>query len=222
MEHRGARSDQACPRRRSHPPPARSFWAGRVAALRPRQVVSWRAIAALVVLAFLAPRRRADLARSRADRARSRNKKQSPSQAQSFAEGIAARLGITADYVQPAFEDPADRMLKQGTLPENIDPSDPKLDDPMERARLLRLFDAHLTQPAGYVLPVQRWATQATPGWLSEMWRTAARPAIPDPGDSPLGLRLPLQSLPYFNPSTIRIWCRPIPWKNGHRCPTRP
>ena len=93
--------------------------------------------------------------------------KQSPSQAQNFAEGIAARLGITADYVQPAFEDPADRMLKQGTLPENIDPSDPKLDDPMERARVLRLFDTHLTQPAGYVLPVQRWATQAD-AWMAQ------------------------------------------------------
>src|SRR5580704_1562438 len=44
---------------------------------------------------------------------------------QHLANGIAARLGIAADYVQPAYEDPADRMVKQGLIPENIDPSDP-------------------------------------------------------------------------------------------------
>ena len=46
------------------------------------------------------------------------------------------RLGIMADYVLPAFEDPADRMLKEGELPDNIDPSNPKIDDPGERARI--------------------------------------------------------------------------------------
>src|SRR5277367_4164264 len=55
--------------------------------------------------------------------------KPSPADARRVAEGIAARVGIMADYVQPAYEDPADRMLKQGLLPANIDPSDPKFDD---------------------------------------------------------------------------------------------
>ena len=91
---------------------------------------------------------------------------------QRFAEGIAARVGITADYVQPAYEDPADRMLKQGLIPENIDPSDPKIDDPRERARILSLFDGHAGKPAGFVLPLQRWTAQAKPGWLSEVWQT--------------------------------------------------
>jgi transglutaminase-like putative cysteine protease len=61
--------------------------------------------------------------------------KPSPDAARRLAEGIAARLGIMADYVQPAYEDPTDRMLKQGLIPENVDPSDPKIDDPHERAR---------------------------------------------------------------------------------------
>ena len=123
-------------------------------------------------------------------------RKASPGDAQRFAEGVAARAGIMADYVQPAYEDPADRMLKQGLIPDNIDPSDPKIDDPLERARILRLFDDHLGEPAGFVLPLQRWTAQAKAGWLSEIWRTRRGRLFLMPGDSPLGFRLPLQSLP--------------------------
>jgi uncharacterized protein (DUF2126 family) len=127
--------------------------------------------------------------------------KAAPSQARRFAEGIAGRLGITADYVQPAYEDPTDRMIKQGLIPDNIDPSDPKIDDPLERARILRLFDSQLSQPAGFVLPVQRWTARSKPGWLSEVWKTRRGHLFLLPGDSPLGFRLPLQSLPYVAPA---------------------
>jgi uncharacterized protein (DUF2126 family)/transglutaminase-like putative cysteine protease len=132
--------------------------------------------------------------------------KPSREDARRVAEGIAARLGIMADYVLPAYEDPADRMLKQGLVPENVDPRDPKVDDPIERARILSLFDLSLFdsrhgEPAGFVLPLQRWTGQAEPGWLSEMWRTRRGRLFLIPGDSPLGYRLPLQSLPYVAPA---------------------
>jgi uncharacterized protein (DUF2126 family)/transglutaminase-like putative cysteine protease len=130
----------------------------------------------------------------------------SPDDAKRFAEGIAARLGITAGYVQPAYEDPADRMLKQGLVPENVDPHDPKIDDQVERARILNLFDlslfdSHVGEPAGFVLPLQTWAAQAQPGWLSEVWKTRRGKLFLMPGDSPLGYRLPLSALPYVAPA---------------------
>jgi uncharacterized protein (DUF2126 family)/transglutaminase-like putative cysteine protease len=124
------------------------------------------------------------------------DRKASVGDARRFAEGIAARAGITADYVQPAYEDPVDRMLKQGLIPPNFDPSDPKIDDPHERARFLTLFDTHLGEPKGFILPLQRWTAQAKPGWLSEIWQTRRGRLFLVPGDSALGLRLPLQSLP--------------------------
>jgi uncharacterized protein (DUF2126 family) len=115
-------------------------------------------------------------------------------------EGLAGKLGITAEHVLPAFEDPAERMLKEGALPANIDPSDPKIDDPVERARIMRDFDRHLSTPTGYVLPVQRWGAQAGGGWISELWQTRRRRLFLVSGDSPAGFRLPLSSLPHIKP----------------------
>src|SRR5579883_179597 len=125
----------------------------------------------------------------------------SAEEAQQFSESLAARLGIARDFVQPAYEDPADRLIKEGALPANIDPSNPQIDDPDERARIMRMVERHLGRPAGYVLPVQRWTAKAqAPGWISEMWRTRRGRLFLAAGDSPIGLRLPLGSLPYLAP----------------------
>jgi uncharacterized protein (DUF2126 family)/transglutaminase-like putative cysteine protease len=113
------------------------------------------------------------------------------------AERIAAHLGLTVDYVQPAYEDPADRMLKQGLIAENIDASDPKSDDP----RVIGVFDDRCGEPAGFVLPLKRWTAQAKPEWLSEIWQTPRGRLFLVPGDSSLGFRLPLQSLPHIDPA---------------------
>ncbi len=120
--------------------------------------------------------------------------------ARRIAEGIAARLGIVADFVQPAFEDQADLALKQGAVPANIDPGDPQIKDAVERARIRRLFEPQSALPAGFVLPVQRWAAKSKCGWRSEVWRIRRGQLFLIPGDSPLGLRLPLASLPYIAP----------------------
>ena len=82
-----------------------------------------------------------------------------------------------------------------------MDPSDNKLKDPEERARLARIAEQGFGEVAGYVLPLRRQWWQAQPGWTSSLW-----PVRPDtlfllPGDSPIGLRLPLDSLPWTPPS---------------------
>ena len=60
--------------------------------------------------------------------------------------------------------------------------------------------DVERPEPAGYVLPVQRETAKAKPGWISEHWQTRRGKIYLLAGDSPIGFRLPLSALPYFNP----------------------
>jgi uncharacterized protein (DUF2126 family)/transglutaminase-like putative cysteine protease len=115
-----------------------------------------------------------------------------------FAEATAQRLGVGAEYVLPAFEDPSHWLQKEAGLPPNVDPTDSKLSDPEERARMARVFDQGLHVPKGFVLPIQRWNAAAESRWRSERWQLRRGNLFLSPGDSPLGFRLPLSSLPHI------------------------
>lgn len=115
-----------------------------------------------------------------------------------FMEGTAARLGLDPGYIIPAYEDSIYWLKKEADLPVNVDPSDSKLSNPEERARMARVFDDGLNTPRGFVLPVQRW--NAPPRWRSERWQLRRNHLFLMPGDSPLGLRLPLGSLGHVPP----------------------
>ncbi|MBL8575757.1 MAG: transglutaminase family protein [Mesorhizobium sp.] len=122
---------------------------------------------------------------------------------------MADELGIETDMVAEAYEDPAEWLLKEGKLPDNVDPSNSKLEDPEERSRMAHVFERGLTKPSGYVLPVQRqlpaqrWQSRANGArWRSEKWKTRRGRLFLVPGDSPVGYRLPLGSLPYVPPAS--------------------
>ena len=116
-------------------------------------------------------------------------------------EGIATRLEIPAANVTPAFEDPWHFIGQERKLPENLDAASNRLDDPLARARLASVFEKGIGRPVGYVLPVQRWnALDGSPRWTSEPWSTRSGKLLLVPGDSPIGFRLPLPSLPHLSP----------------------
>jgi uncharacterized protein (DUF2126 family)/transglutaminase-like putative cysteine protease len=110
-----------------------------------------------------------------------------------FADRVTAALGLAEAFVAPAFEDPLHWLGKEAELPANVDLTDPKIDDPEERARILRAFDGGLSRVTGFVLPIQRWNAR----WVSERWRTRRGRLYLTPGDSPVGFRLPLGTLPW-------------------------
>ena len=119
-----------------------------------------------------------------------------------FMETFAEKLGISADHAQPAYEDPAEWILKEANLPPNVSPENSKLKDAEERSRFARVFSRGLTEPSGFVLPIQRWQAQAAGHrWRSEMWKPRRGHLFLVPGDSPVGYRLPLAGLPYIPPA---------------------
>ena len=111
-----------------------------------------------------------------------------------FARHLATTLGVGAECAVPAYEDPAHWIAKEGELPINVDPRDPEIDDPEARARMRRVFERGLSEPSGFVLPLQRWNARAR--WMSEKWALRRGRLFLAPGDSPVGFRLPIASLP--------------------------
>ncbi|MGA7389266.1 MAG: transglutaminase family protein, partial [Pseudolabrys sp.] len=77
----------------------------------------------------------------------------------------------------------------------NVDPFDSKLEDTLERERLVRVFSQGLKQVVGYALPVTRDA--ASGRWRSGSWFLRSDRCYLVPGESPIGYRLPLDSLPW-------------------------
>ncbi|MDO9523976.1 MAG: transglutaminase family protein, partial [Gemmobacter sp.] len=116
---------------------------------------------------------------------------------------IASELHLPSDCILPAFEDPAEWLVKEANLPDNVTPENSKLKDPEERHRLASVFSRGLTNPVGYVLPVQTWQGLSTDRrrWRTEKWRLRRGHVFLEPGDSPVGYRLPLASLPHISPS---------------------
>ena len=120
-----------------------------------------------------------------------------PIDAQHFTETLARRLGVDPDYVNPAYEDPLYYLQRERQLPINVDPVKNRLEDAQERERLRSVFERGLNTPTGMVLPLQRGAGKNGPEWQSGLWMLRGQHLFLAPGDSPVGLRLPLSSLPY-------------------------
>ena len=125
-------------------------------------------------------------------------------EARRFAEALADRLRVSAEFVVAAYEDPIEYIQKERQLPINVEPQENRLDDPEERDRLRRVFERGLNTPSGYVLPLQRGYGKDGPEWQSGLWMLRARHLFLVPGDSPVGFRLPLQSLPWESNASIR------------------
>ncbi|NMG29895.1 transglutaminase family protein [Aromatoleum evansii] len=113
-----------------------------------------------------------------------------------FLAGVAERLALHPKYVFDAFEDVFYYLWRERRLPANVDPFDARLDDPIERERLMRVFSHGLSNAAGAVLPIAR---DAAGHWVSGSWFLRSERCYLIPGDSPLGYRLPLDSQPWVS-----------------------
>jgi uncharacterized protein (DUF2126 family)/transglutaminase-like putative cysteine protease len=140
-----------------------------------------------------------------------------------FAAVLASHLGLSERYVIPAYEDVAHSIEEENRWPADFDPLTADLKDPDERRRIARLLEGDLGGVAGYVLPLKalpepakpKKTAKSAPGavtWRSSPWPLRREHLYLIPGDSPLGLRLPLASLPWQAPDDMEIEFEPDPF----------
>ena len=125
-------------------------------------------------------------------------------QADQFCAELVRSLGLPAGSQIAAYEDVMQHALLEQSLPRNLDPLQADLTASGERRRLARLLETGLGEVMGFVLPLKPRASKPADG-LGTLWHTSPWPLKREhlyltAGDSPMGLRLPLSTLPWALP----------------------
>ncbi len=111
-------------------------------------------------------------------------------------------LNVPSEHLHPALEDAFFFAWEEGKVPANIDPYSVNLNDSLERKKLAELLNNGMGTPAGYVIPIEwnHWNNR----WLTCKWEFRNDRLVLMPGNSPLGHRLPLKSLPHTSTSKLQ------------------
>jgi uncharacterized protein (DUF2126 family)/transglutaminase-like putative cysteine protease len=118
-----------------------------------------------------------------------------------FITRLAERLRLDPSFCLPGYEDSWYYLWKERRLPANVDPFQSELKDPLERARLARVFEEGLSHKVGFTLPLRRTGDGEDRAWQTGPWFLRSERMYLLPGDSPMGYRLPLDSLPWVTES---------------------
>jgi uncharacterized protein (DUF2126 family) len=131
-----------------------------------------------------------------------------------LASAIAGALGLPPGCCIPGYEDPLQRLLAEALLPggeppaTDVAPTGPALASSDARlATLAALDDQGRGDPVGWVIPLHPApsagpgaGTGSPPAWLTTRWTLRRGHLALVPGDSPMGLRLPLDALTWRPP----------------------
>ncbi len=143
-------------------------------------------------------------------------------EARCFGLALATVLGVDPRWLKPGHEDVFHYLWKEKRLPVNVDPLKSNLKNAEERLRLARLFEQGLDEVVGFALPLQRAEMRGKPRWQSGPWFVRDDAMYLIPGDSPMGLRLPLDTLPWVSASDYP-WIYPAdPSSDWPDLPPRP
>ncbi|RFC49162.1 MAG: DUF2126 family/Transglutaminase-like enzyme, putative cysteine protease [Verrucomicrobia bacterium] len=114
-------------------------------------------------------------------------------QCEAFARAVADHLHIAPECIHPALEDAEYYRWKAATLPTDEVITVSGESDSLERRTLAALIRRGLEVPSGFVIPI--FFDEAYGGWRGSRWRFRRGQLFLIPGASPLGFRLPLNSL---------------------------
>ncbi|HRK14955.1 MAG TPA: transglutaminase family protein [Prosthecobacter sp.] len=152
----------------------------------------------------------------------SKNLGHNEADARAFGLALASALQVDTRWLKEAYEDVYYYLWREKRLPVNVDPLQSNLKDELERARLARLFEHGLDQITGFILPIERAWQGGQLVWKSGPWFVRDDTLHLIPGDSPMGLRLPLDSLPWVSAGDYP-WIYPTdPASDWPELPPRP
>ncbi|MDQ6698956.1 MAG: transglutaminase family protein, partial [Acidobacteriota bacterium] len=137
-------------------------------------------------------------------------------------EALANRLQVSSKNILPAYEDAFFYLWKERRLPMNVEAADSKLTNALERSELARVFERGLTEPVGYVLPIRRRQNEGRLYWSSQLWFFRSQRLLLMQGDSPVGYRIPLDSLPWVAPDDIEYDYESDPFADREKLPSSP
>lgn len=117
-----------------------------------------------------------------------------------FLTQLSRVLQLSDRHITPGYEDTWYYLWRERRLPVNVDPFDARLDDELERQRLRRVFSQPLGSVVGYALPLKcADSSSQDRQWQTGPWFFRDERMYLIPGDSPMGWRLPLDSLPWVS-----------------------
>ncbi len=123
--------------------------------------------------------------------------------ARRLATELAQALELSPDYVIAAYEDPWRIIRDEANLPLNVDPFTADTATESARRRLGDKLAGGIGRPVGYVLPLKAHARGKASNqtkWRSSPWPLRREKVFLIEGDSAMGYRLPLGSLPEVLP----------------------
>ncbi|PTL59694.1 DUF2126 domain-containing protein [Paraconexibacter algicola] len=128
--------------------------------------------------------------------------------AEDFVRGLLPWLGLPVEAAYPAYEDTIDELWREARLPggdppelDAPDPTDLRLAASVARAAFIEQLDKRTGDPVGWAVPLHR-----APGdeeWSTGRWALRRGRLFLTPGDSPIGLRLPLDALTWRPPEFV-------------------
>ena len=114
--------------------------------------------------------------------------------ARALMKSVCKHLNLDEQCVRGMYEDPLQHLTLEAMLPVETALADLDLKKGSSRQRLLDTLSRGLDEPVGFLLPVEFDKEQQQ--WATGQWPLRRKEVFLVPGDSPAGLRLPLDSLP--------------------------
>ncbi|MGY6648386.1 transglutaminase family protein [Wenyingzhuangia sp. IMCC45574] len=107
-----------------------------------------------------------------------------------FMETLTKYLAVDKEHIHPAYEDAFYMLWEEGQLPLDVDIKKDDSED-LIRKRIAEILEQGTDKAVGYILPLNKYKDK----WFTSKWDFRRKHLFLTPGTSPIGLRLPLESL---------------------------